>query len=622
MLACLKSGQASSADIRDALVRSKSISSKLVAFQTTAAAAVARRERHGDGGASMLHNSVGVSRYRARKQVKTADELRKLPSVREAVEEGEISFANADTLAKASRNTSPEAVQTDPELLLQARTMPEDKFIKQTRRWAAQRQRDRGEADFARKRARRSLRIWDGDDGMTHLKGEFDPVTGAKIRSRLNKAALQFYRGDKKRAAAGAGGAGFNDTVTVGSGGSNSRGPVEITRRNNGFQGVKRSFEQCCADALEKLIAGGGTLGAGVDASAGVNAGGGRDTLGTTAGRGAANKRGSLAIGGFGFEGDSSHNTEAHSEGTNGNGKGVVDSGYSSDAGGDDTVNGSCGCGISGSSLPSADILVFADISAFNPDNDANTKDAAEANGGLDFTSRIPHDDTSTAVGTGSGHYPQDFTSRIPHDDILRKSHIFRQRTKGSSEEGWDVPPPPQQLQQRTKGISEEGWDSSSDELGVGGSSPGGDGSSSSGRWGGLIEIAGGGTIPPSVFEWLLCNASVTGVLFDGPGRPLWCGRSRRTVNGAQLKALKLRDRGCIGCGAHPSICQAHHIVPWSQGGKTDLENLVLVCYECHHNIHDKGWKVTTNSPTTPLASQNSKTPNNVIPASLSDGRL
>ena len=33
------------------------------------------------------------------------------------------------------------------------------------------------------------MSIWDGDDGMVHLRGEFDPVAGAKLRKRLHEQA-------------------------------------------------------------------------------------------------------------------------------------------------------------------------------------------------------------------------------------------------------------------------------------------------------------------------------------------------------------------------------------------------------------------------------------------------
>ncbi|MDE0607357.1 MAG: HNH endonuclease signature motif containing protein [Acidimicrobiaceae bacterium] len=52
------------------------------------------------------------------------------------------------------------------------------------------------------------------------------------------------------------------------------------------------------------------------------------------------------------------------------------------------------------------------------------------------------------------------------------------------------------------------------------------------------------------------------------------------------------RDQHCIGCEANPLWCRAHHIIWWRNGGATDLDNLVLVCDDCHHKIHDHGWQV------------------------------
>ena len=50
--------------------------------------------------------------------------------------------------------------------------------------------------------------------------------------------------------------------------------------------------------------------------------------------------------------------------------------------------------------------------------------------------------------------------------------------------------------------------------------------------------------------------------------------------------ALALRDGGCIfpGCNLLPSRCQAHHIVPWWAGGRSDLDELCLF-YPTHHAL-------------------------------------
>ena len=108
----------------------------------------------------------------------------------------------------------------------------------------------------------------------------------------------------------------------------------------------------------------------------------------------------------------------------------------------------------------------------------------------------------------------------------------------------------------------------------------------------GRCEIPGTGPVPPAVLERIACDASLTGLLF-AKGKPLYHGATVRTAANDQWRALIARDRGCIGCGAEPCRCQAHHVVPYAQSRRTDIDNLVLVCWKCHHNIHDHNWQVT-----------------------------
>ena len=105
-------------------------------------------------------------------------------------------------------------------------------------------------------------------------------------------------------------------------------------------------------------------------------------------------------------------------------------------------------------------------------------------------------------------------------------------------------------------------------------------------------EIPGAGPVPPAVLQRIACDAHLTGLLF-ADGKPLHHGSTVRTATAKQWRALIARDRGCVGCGAEPARCQAHHIVPWAQTRRTDIDNLVLVCWKCHHNIHDHHWRVT-----------------------------
>jgi hypothetical protein len=56
-----------------------------------------------------------------------------------------------------------------------------------------------------------------------------------------------------------------------------------------------------------------------------------------------------------------------------------------------------------------------------------------------------------------------------------------------------------------------------------------------------------------------------------------------------------LRDKGCRaeGCAMPAAMCEAHHLQPWSQGGRTDLADGVLLCSHHHHVIHDPRYATT-----------------------------
>ncbi len=113
------------------------------------------------------------------------------------------------------------------------------------------------------------------------------------------------------------------------------------------------------------------------------------------------------------------------------------------------------------------------------------------------------------------------------------------------------------------------------------------------------IEICDSGPLPRRVFERLACHADIYGVVFDGPGQPLWHGRRVRTVTDAQWRALVARDRRCVLCDAGPQWCEAHHVIPWQPParGRTDIDNLVLLCGRCHEQAHDSGAQLRRSPP-------------------------
>ena len=222
MLAYTNDGSASCTELREALEVCKAFMAAGSAFQAGAARIIAGTERHGDGGAQVLADAAGLSRRDAHSQVKTARVIETAPTVREAVESGRVSPANAKRLADALEKTSATDVEADRELLAKAESMRPEQFAREARRWTADHQADGGESDYRRLRARRCVRVWDGDDGMVHLRGEFDPITGKRIANRLREAASRLHDADKKQAAD-----------------SNGR--------------KRHSFDQCMADALDNL---------------------------------------------------------------------------------------------------------------------------------------------------------------------------------------------------------------------------------------------------------------------------------------------------------------------------------------------------------------------------------
>ncbi len=105
-------------------------------------------------------------------------------------------------------------------------------------------------------------------------------------------------------------------------------------------------------------------------------------------------------------------------------------------------------------------------------------------------------------------------------------------------------------------------------------------------------RLADGSPIPIGELRLLARDADILPSIFDAKTQNMWLGRQRRTASEAQRVALMARDEGCVCCKANPLWCKAHHIIWWSKDGPTDLDNLLLVCDDCHKKIHLHGWTV------------------------------
>jgi Domain of unknown function (DUF222)/HNH endonuclease len=90
-------------------------------------------------------------------------------------------------------------------------------------------------------------------------------------------------------------------------------------------------------------------------------------------------------------------------------------------------------------------------------------------------------------------------------------------------------------------------------------------------------------------------EADIVPVVLNDTGAVLAYGRTRRIATANQRRALAARDGGCAfpGCTRPPAWCEAHHVIPWADGGPTDLDNLVLLCGWHHREFAARGWVIT-----------------------------
>jgi uncharacterized protein DUF222/HNH endonuclease len=121
-------------------------------------------------------------------------------------------------------------------------------------------------------------------------------------------------------------------------------------------------------------------------------------------------------------------------------------------------------------------------------------------------------------------------------------------------------------------------------------------------------EAEDGGIVPSETVRRLACNARFQVVVEDAGGNPVRVGRLTRVPPAWMMRQLRHRDRECRfpGCGMR-AYAQAHHVVWWSAGGTTDLDNLVLTCSFHHRLVHEHGWSI-------------SRTPDNAVRWFRADG--
>jgi hypothetical protein len=110
-------------------------------------------------------------------------------------------------------------------------------------------------------------------------------------------------------------------------------------------------------------------------------------------------------------------------------------------------------------------------------------------------------------------------------------------------------------------------------------------------------ELEHHGLIDIETVQRIACDATVVVAVDDSLGHTMYEGRARRFPSGAQRREVIRRDRQCRfpGC-ANATFADVHHVVPWSLGGGTDLDHLILLCRHHHGVVHRNGWSMTGNA--------------------------
>lgn len=103
------------------------------------------------------------------------------------------------------------------------------------------------------------------------------------------------------------------------------------------------------------------------------------------------------------------------------------------------------------------------------------------------------------------------------------------------------------------------------------------------------------GPVPLRLFDQSLCDANITHLTLGHGQEILNVGRTQRLFTTTQRKILYARDLGCTfpDCTAPPTWCEAHHVIPWQDGGESNISNAALLCGRHHTLIHHSNWTMT-----------------------------
>jgi hypothetical protein len=110
-----------------------------------------------------------------------------------------------------------------------------------------------------------------------------------------------------------------------------------------------------------------------------------------------------------------------------------------------------------------------------------------------------------------------------------------------------------------------------------------------------------GTRVSAETFRRVSCDSALVAVTTGEAGEMLNVGRKTRVVPTAIRRALWSRDRGCrFPMCSNRRFVHAHHVRHWVHGGRTSLDNLVLLCGFHHRLLHEGGFKMSSEAGAAP----------------------
>ncbi len=94
--------------------------------------------------------------------------------------------------------------------------------------------------------------------------------------------------------------------------------------------------------------------------------------------------------------------------------------------------------------------------------------------------------------------------------------------------------------------------------------------------------------LPTCLLDRLACDSDLMHAVLRADGEVLHFGRAKRLFEGPQRRAMEARDGHCRypGCTAPPSHCEGHHLLRWTLGGVTNIDQGALLCWHHHTHVH------------------------------------